>query len=129
MAKAKKGQTQQDTTLPNGYKTLDRAPNWDFEKQTVLHGRRGATDVNTVDRGRPGERDQRSCVVDDDTLGEVTLWESSMLRTLFDKTKEGDVIRVEFLGYAEPKHDGDSPTKKFSCSVAPRGKSTNKAPF
>lgn len=103
-------------TLPSGFKVIGRAPNWDPEKNNVLEGERGETQEVTFDKGTRKERTQRLCIVQDDELGAVTLWESSMLKDLFDQTEDGDVIRVEFLGYGEKKKGQNAP-KLFSVGV------------
>lgn len=123
MAKAKakaKSKSKQKAgkvhTLPNGYKVIGRAPNWDPEKNPVLEGERGETQEVTFDKGTKKERTQRLCVVQSDELGAVTLWESSMLRDFFDQTNNGDNIRVEYLGLGEAKKGQQAP-KLFSTGV------------
>jgi hypothetical protein len=116
-AKAKsKSKAKTQHTLPNGYKVIGRAPNWDPEKNPVLEGERGETQEVTFDKGTKKERTQRLCIVQDDTLGAVTLWESSTLRDFFDQTEKGDHIRVEFLGYGDAKKGQNAP-KLFSTGV------------
>jgi len=121
MAKAKakaksKSNAASKHQLPNGYKVIGRAPNWDAEKNPVLEGVRGDTQEVVFDKGTRKERTQRLCIVQDETLGAVTLWEASMLKDLFDQTKDGDDIRVEFLGYGEKKKGQNAP-KLYSVGV------------
>lgn len=115
-AKSKSNSKSKVHALPNGYKVIGRAPNWDPEKNPVLQGERGATQEVTFDKGTKKERTQRLCIVQDETLGAVTLWEASTLRDLFDQTEEGDDIRVEYLGLGEAKK-GQNPPKLFSVGV------------
>lgn len=133
MAKAKKQSKQSVSKVkakaPAGYTVLDRPANWDHDNHPVIEGPRGETEEGTVDRGRPTERLQRSMTVVDKTIGAVTVWESGMLRNLFDRTKDGDVVRVEFLGYGEPRNKDESAPKKFTCAVMDKSKAKNAAPF
>jgi hypothetical protein len=115
-AKAKAKSKGKVHTLPSGYKVIGRAPNWDPEKHPVLEGERGATQEVTFDKGTKKERTQRLTIVQDETLGAVTLWESSTLRDFFDQTNDGDNIRVEFLGFGDAKK-GQNPPKLFSVGV------------
>jgi len=115
-AKAKAKSVSKSNSLPNGYKVIGRAPAWDHEKHPVLCGERGPTQEVTFDKGTKKERTQRLCVVQDETLGAVTLWESSTLRDFFDQTEEGNDIRVEFLGMG-PAKKGQNPPKLFSTGV------------
>jgi hypothetical protein len=115
-AKSKSKAKAKVHSLPNGYKVIGRAPNWDPDKNPVLSGERGATQEVTFDKGTKKERTQRLCIVQDETLGAVTLWESSTLRDFFDQTNDGDDIRVEFLGYGDAKKGQNAP-KLFSTGV------------
>lgn len=109
-------------TLPNGYKVIGRAPNWDIEKHPVIEGVRG--EEREVKFQSPPKRGQkkgevrtvRTMVVNDETLGPVTVWESTMLGDFFDNTEDGDQVRIEFLGYGQAK-PGQNPAKLFSCAV------------
>lgn len=106
--------------VPEGYKTIERAPNWDFEKDAVVQGIRGP--IVELEFGRRGEdkRLQRTFTIKDQVLGEVAIWESSRLTPLFDTTNDGDDVYIEFLGYQEAKVEGDSPTKLFKCAARPK---------
>lgn len=129
-SKAKQSVRKVKAKAPSGYTVLDRAANWDHENHPVIEGVRSETEEGTVDRGRPTERLQRSMTVQDKTIGAVTVWESGMLRNLFDRTKEGDVVRVEFLGYGEPRSKGESAPKKFTCAVMDKSAAKkDRAPF
>lgn len=112
--KARKGKAKElSGTLPNGYKVIGRAPNWDPEKDSVVEGKRGPTREITMDEGKKKERTLRNCIVQDDTLGAVTVWESGMLRDFFDDTEDGDMVRIEFLGFGKAKPGQNAP-KLFS---------------
>lgn len=125
MAKAKKQtrkQTQKRTSLknapqlPNGYKVIGRAPNWNPEKQPTVEGVRGKTKEVVLDEGTKKERTIRNFILQDDEIGAVTIWESAMLRDLFDSTDDGDTVRIEFLGFG-PAKKGQNAPKLFSCGV------------
>lgn len=121
MAKAKQKRKQttkqkQKHSLPSGYKVIGRAPAWDPEKNQVIEGVRGETQEVTFDEGKKSERTRRLCIVQDETLGAVTVWESSMLKDFFDQTQDGDSIRIEFLGYGQAKKGQNAP-KLFGCGV------------
>jgi len=123
-AKASKGKKASNKvpTLPSGYKVIGRAPNWDVEKHPVIEGVRGETrEVEFTQPKKKGQkkaevRIARTTVVTDETLGPVTVWESSMLGDFFDNTEDGDQVRLEFLGYGTAK-SGQNPPKLFSCAV------------
>lgn len=103
--------------LPEGYKVIARAPNWDPEKDPVIEGVRGETREFTVKKGTPDEYDARTFVLEDETLGHITVWESAMLKDMFEATEDGDVVRIEFLGLDKPRKKGESGAKLFACSV------------
>lgn len=109
-------------TLPSGYRVVGRTPSWEIEKNPVIAGERGPT--NEVEFAQPLKKGQkkaevrtvRTVVVNDETIGPVTVWESGMLRDFFDQTSEGDNVRIEFLGYGNAKPGQNAP-KLFSCGV------------
>lgn len=109
--------TSKQPVLPNGYKVIGRAPNWDVDKHPVIEGERGEIRSVTMDEGTKKEREVRTFILQDDTIGAVTVWESGMLRDLFDQTEEGDKVRIEFLGLGTAKRGQNAP-KLFSCAVA-----------
>lgn len=102
--------------LPNGYKVIGRAPNWDVEKHPVIEGERSEVRMVTMDEGTKKEREVRTFIVADETVGAVNVWESGMLRDLFDQTKEGDVVRIEYLGLGKAKRGQNAP-KLFNCAL------------
>lgn len=105
--------------LPDGYKVIGRAPNWDMDKHPVLEGVRGEDkEVIFTDpkkKGKDAKRKVRTFVVVDETIGAVNVWESGGLRDLFDNTGDGDAIRIEFLGLGTAKK-GQNPPRLFSCA-------------
>lgn len=120
-AKSKAGKSKsKSVTLPNGYKVIGRAPNWDMEKHPVIEGVRGEEkEVVFTDpkkKGKEAKRTVRTFVLMDDTIGAVNVWESGGLRDLFDQTQDGDHIRIEFLGLGDAKK-GQNPPRLFSCSM------------
>lgn len=102
--------------LPNGYKVIGRAPNWDPEKHSTVEGIRGKTKDVVLDEGTKKERTIRNFILQDEEIGAVTVWESAMLRDLFDNTDDGDTVRIEFLGFG-PAKKGQNAPKLFSCGV------------
>lgn len=104
-------------TLPGGYKVIGRAPNWDFEKHSVLEGTRGETHEIKMDEGTKRERIQRNTVVTSAKLGAVTVWESATLRDFFDQTDDGDQVRLEYLGLGTAKKKGQNAPKLFAAAV------------
>lgn len=117
-SKAKsKSKSKSAPTLPSGYKVIGRAPSWDPEKNPVLKGVRGEAHDVIMNKGTKKEYEVRTMVVQDETIGAVTVWESAMLKDLFDQTDDGDNIRIEFLGLGEAKK-GQAPPKLFSCGVS-----------
>lgn len=110
-AKAKAKVKAKAASLPEGYKALERHPNWDFEKNPVINGVRGKGFSKTGKFGK-----QRYCTVNDDTLGTVTVWESGMLSDFFDQTNEGDSVRIEFRGFG-PAKKGQKAPRLFNVAV------------
>lgn len=120
-AKTKASKGAKAPTLPNGYKVIGRAPNWNMEKHPVIDGERGEEKevkfTEPLKRGqkKPDTRTVRTFIVNDETLGPVNVWESGGLRDLFDNTEAGDVVRIEFLGMGTAKKGQNAP-RLFSCS-------------
>lgn len=102
--------------LPNGYKVIGRAANWNPEKNPVIEGARSADHVVTMDEGTKKERDVRTMIVADETLGAVTVWESGFLKDFFDQTEEGQTVRIEYLGLGKAKRGQNAP-KLFTAMV------------
>lgn len=120
-ATSKRKSKSSSPTLPSGYKVIGRAPNWDPEKITVIDGERGETKEvvfnEGVKKGANKERTVRTFIVQDEEHGALNVWESGMLRDLFDQTEPGDKVRIEFLGYGTAKKGQNAP-KLFSCGIA-----------
>lgn len=117
-AKGKNGKASSKLpTLPNGYKVIGRAPNWDVDKHPVIDGVRGPTNEvkMPLKKGQKKPDIRRNCVVTDETIGPVCVWESSMLADFFNATEDGNTVRIEFLGYGEAKKGQNAP-KLFACS-------------
>lgn len=108
--------TEPSVHLPNGYKTIGRAPAWDAEKHPIIEGERGEAREVTMDEGKKNERVLRVCTVVDETAGAVSVWESAGTRPLFDETKAGDIVRVEYLGLG-PKVKGKNQMRRFALAV------------
>lgn len=120
--KAKAKSKSRTATLPNGYKVIGRAPNWDMEKHPVIEGERGEdkeipfTQPPAKRGGKPTVRKVRTFIVNDETLGPVNVWESGGLRDLFDQTEDGEVVRIEYLGMGKAKKGQNAP-RLFQCSL------------
>lgn len=104
-------------SLPNGYKVVGRAPNWDMDKNPVIEGERSDAREVIFDEGTKKERSVRTMIVSDEELGAVTVWESGMLRDLFDQTEEGQTVRIEYLGLSPTKKKGQNAARLFNCAV------------
>lgn len=114
--KAKCSKRGDSVQLPDGYKTIGRAPGWDVEKHPVIKGERGPARDVVMNEGTKKEYETQTMVVVDEEIGAVTVWKSAMLADLFDSTEEGDHIRIEFLGYG-PAKKGQQAAKLFACAV------------
>lgn len=112
-AKGKKAAAQ-GAPLPDGYRTVGRAPSWDVDKHPVISGQRGDEKTVTLDEGTKKEREVRTFIVEDAEIGPVTVWESTGLRDLFDQTESGDDVRIEYLGLGKAKRGQNAP-RLFSC--------------
>ena len=104
-------------SLPEGYKTVGRAPAWDFEKHPVISGIRGETHEVVFNKGdKKKEQKRRTIIVEDTNLGPVTVWESTMLAPFFDNTDDGDDVYIRFDGYGKAKKGMNAP-KLFTTAV------------
>lgn len=103
--------------LPDGYKVIGRAPNWDVDKHPVIEGVRGETKVVTLNAGTKNEKDTNCMVVVTEDLGALTVWESAGLKDLFEQTDDGDVVRVEYVETLAPRKKGQQGMRVFSCAV------------
>jgi hypothetical protein len=103
--------------LPDGYKVIQRAPNWDAVKNPVIEGVRGEVFSVKLNKGKKDERSVNVMTVTDRTLGDVTVWESGMLSDMFERTKAGQTVRIEYLGEGKPAKAGQNPPKLFSAAV------------
>lgn len=119
--------TDKPLNLPDGYKVLERAPNWDVDDIAIINGVRGETNEMTFGRGTRNEYEAECFVVKDKTAGDVTVWRSSGLNQLFEESQEGDEVYIEFLGYGEAKDDDQSPPKLFRTAM--KAGKNNKNPF
>jgi hypothetical protein len=117
VVKVKRGRKEQAVHLPDGYKVIGRAPNWDAEKHPTLEGVRGETKEVTLNAGTKDEQDVNCVVVVSDEIGAVTVWESTGLRDLFEQTEDGDTVRIEYLGTIPAKKKGHNPMRTYSCAV------------
>lgn len=112
-------------TLPDGYKVIEYAPNWDHEANPVIKGIRGETKDMVFGRGTKNEYEAECFSVNDKTIGEVTVWKSTGLIRLFEETSEGDDIYIEFLGYGKARDEDSEPPKLFKVGF----KESKRNPF
>lgn len=56
VAKGGKRKQSQAVHLPDGYKVIGRAPNWDVDKHPVIEGVRGETKVVTLNQKSEAKR-------------------------------------------------------------------------
>lgn len=103
--------------LPDGYKVIGRAPNWDVDKHPVIEGVRGETKAVTLNEGTKQEKETNCMVVVTEELGALTVWESAGLRDLFEQTEDGDTVRIEYVETLEPRKKGQQGMRVFSCAV------------
>lgn len=112
-----KSKRKSKVTIPEGYRTIDRAPSWDMEKYPVIDGERGPTKrIKFTDRKTGERRDAEIFTLIDDTIGAVVVWNSGGLSDLFDQSADGDTVRIEFLGLGKSKK-GQNPPRLFQCSI------------
>lgn len=102
--------------LPEGYKVIERSPNWDCEKDPVIEGVRGEIKQRAFKRDGKTQT-TRYVVIEDVKRGPETVFESAGLRDFFEQTSEGDYVRVEFTGTTPPTRKGNNPMRNFSCAV------------
>lgn len=103
--------------LPDGYKVIGRAPNWDVDKHPVIEGVRGETKPVTLNEGTKQEKETNCMVIVTEELGAVTVWESAGLRDLFEQTEDGDTVRIEYVETLAPRKKGQQGMRVFSCSL------------
>lgn len=111
------GKKAKPIVLPNGYKVIGRAPNWDMDKNPVVEGERGETRTVTFNEGTKKEESRECFIVNDEELGAVVVWNSTGLRDCFEQTEEGQTVRIEYLGQTKPTRKGYSGMKLFSVGV------------
>lgn len=102
--------------LPEGYRVIERSPNWDCEKEPVIEGVRGEL------KHRSFKRDGKTqttnyVVIESDKLGPTTVFESAGLRDFFEQTSEGDMVRIEYVETLPPIKKGQQGMRVFSCAV------------
>lgn len=103
--------------LPDGYKVIGRAPNWDVDKHPVIEGVRGETKAVTLNEGTKQEKETNCMVVVTEELGAITVWESAGLRDLFEQTEDGDTVRIEYVQTLAPRKKGQQGMRVFSCAL------------
>jgi hypothetical protein len=114
---AKRGKKSAAVHLPDGYKVIGRAPNWDVDKYPTLEGVRGETKEITLNEGTKAEKVTACMVVVSEEIGAVSVWQSAGLRDLFEQTEDGDTVRIEFVETLAPRKKGQQGMRVFSCAV------------
>lgn len=117
VAKATRGKKGAAVHLPDGFKVIGRAPNWDVDKHPVIEGVRGETKEVTLNEGTKQEKDTNCMVVITEEFGALTVWESAGLRDLFSQTEDGDTVRIEYVETLAPRKKGQQGMRVFSCAV------------
>ena len=109
-------QTDGVRRLPAGFKPLQSGGvPWDMEAMPVLVGEWKGVRTIEVKRGRKMEEQRLATVLtDDDRL--ITVWESAMLRDLFDTAEEGDRVAIIYHGLGKAK-PGQNPPKLFEVGI------------
>jgi len=102
--------------LPPGFKPLQSGGvAWDMEAMPELVGEWKGVRTIEVKRGRKMEEQRLATVLtDDDRL--ITVWESAMLRDLFDTAEEGDRVAIIYHGLGKAK-PGQNPPKLFEVGI------------
>lgn len=103
--------------LPDGYKVIGRAPNWDLEKYPMIEGVRGEVKSVTLNEGTKQEKTTNCLVVVTEEFGALTVWESAGLRDFFEQTEDGDTVRIEYVQTLAPRKKGQQGMRVFSCAV------------
>lgn len=114
---AKRGKKSAAVHLPDGYKVIGRAPNWDVDKNPTIEGVRGEVKVVTLNAGTKQEKETNCMVVVTEELGALTVWESAGLRDLFEQTEDGDTVRIEYVETLPARKKGQQGMRVFSCAV------------
>jgi hypothetical protein len=114
---AKRGKKSAAVHLPDGYKVIGRAPNWDVDKHPTLEGVRGETKEITLNEGTKAEKVTACMVVVSDEIGAVSVWQSAGLRDLFEQTEDGDTVRIEYVETLAPRKKGQQGMRVFSCAL------------
>lgn len=114
---AKRGKKAAAVHLPDGYKVIGRAPNWDVDKHPTIEGVRGEIKTVTLNAGTKSEKETNCMVVVTEELGALTVWESAGLRDLFEQTDDGDTVRIEYVETLAPRKKGQQGMRVFSCAV------------
>lgn len=109
--KSAKKSVKRKGTLPEGYKVIGRAASWDMDKHPVIEGPRG--EIHEIEmpkkKGEKKAQIRRNFVLTDETIGAVTVWESTMLKDAFAQSEDGNVLRIEFLGLGDAKKGQNAP--------------------
>lgn len=116
-ASKKSGKKAAAVHLPDGYKVIGRAPNWDVDKHPTIEGVRGETKTVTMNEGTKQEKETNCMVVVTEEIGAVTVWESAGLRDLFEQTEDGDTVRIEYVQTLPPRKKGQQGMRVFQCAL------------
>lgn len=108
--------TNGERRLPPGFKPLQSGGvAWDMEAMPELVGEWKGVRTIEVKRGRKMEEQRLATVLTDDGRL-ITVWESAMLRELFDTAEEGDRVAIVYLGLGKAK-PGQNPPKLFEVGI------------
>lgn len=98
--------------LPKGFKPISGGNNGtsvEWKKGVVVTG--NVLEVKTIDKKNPkkGEDPTTRLMRVKTKDGEVTVWEKSALRSLFDTAKKGKVVYIEHIGMGKAKKGQSAP--------------------
>lgn len=109
-------QTNGARRLPAGFKPLQSGGvPWDMDAMPELVGEWKGVRTIEVKRGRKMEEQRLATVLTDDERL-ITVWESAMLRDLFDTAEEGDRVAIVYQGLGKAK-PGQNPPKLFEVGI------------
>lgn len=118
MAKGKKY-----AELPKGYAPISAgyAPTWDPAARPLLEGVVSDFRDIKVTRGtgrNKREEQQNLCTLTTDAGEAFTVWESALLRGMFEQAKDGDRVALAFRGMGKAKKGQNAP-KLIDVGIIP----------
>lgn len=110
--------TKNTVKLPAGFKpiTSGGGNSVEWKKGLIVTG--NVLEIKTIDKKNPkkGEEPTTRLMRVQTKDGEVTVWEKSALRALFDAAKKGKAVYIEHVGMGKAKK-GQSAPNLFRCGL------------